>query len=98
MGQKKVRLVVVVRCPLCGAWIIGNAYSEHVESVHLSRAPEGLTAPALAPDTARPESEVRGWEHACGRLTPDAALDLLAELGRRRAQGQDAVFGFELFE
>jgi hypothetical protein len=112
MTRRRVRIVVIVRCPLCGGWIVGNSYGDHVENVHLGGPERGLEVPMRGPDPQAPTPDhnackrlleaLRGdsWEadvEGMG-LTPDRAGEILYELGRRRSQGQDASLGFELFE
>jgi len=112
MGRKRLRIVVIVRCPLCGGWIVGNAYSAHLEDVHLQAPQEGLSAAGCGPGDESPpdrivgpEERLLGVREVCNRclgtaaqLSPSEAGELLNELGRRFQQGQDASLGFLMYD
>lgn len=89
MSKHKVRIVVIVRCPLCGAWIVGNDYSSHLEAAHLKgveRVWEGLV------------DALPGWDDGRPPVDPavplDAADDILKGLTSLRRLRDEA--GHEL--
>lgn len=104
MARKRVRLVVIVRCPLCGEWIVGNSYAVHVTDVHgkgASAVLEPIVAPVSGPMGSgfKAAVESRSRAHlAPDRLTADAAELILIELGEQRRAGHDARLGFLIYE
>jgi hypothetical protein len=112
MGSKRLRIVVIVRCPLCGGWIVGNSYSDHLENVHLPGAERGFSAAGCGPGDENPPLKILGAESAlqggggaeellvdaAGSLSASEAGRLLSELGRRFQQGQDASLGFLMYD
>jgi hypothetical protein len=110
MSADAGEMVVVVRCPLCGGWIIGNDYSRHVEDVHLSALPGALVVQLPSPGSQAPgpDSEPAErlltanqicsacWVEAAGQLTAGAARELLWELDARRRHGQDVCLAIRV--
>ena len=112
MSALRARLVVIVRCPLCGGWIVGNDYSDHVENVHLAALPGSLTDQPPSPRRQGPGSSLepserllrsrevcpKCWVKACSETLPADARRLIEELERRRQRGQDAQMGMIIVE
>lgn len=90
MDIERVRVVVIVRCPLCGSWIVGNDYSHHVTAVHLQKRSDRRSRLV--------ELCIRCRVKVIGRLGRGPARDLIDEIESRRQCGQDTTIGFEQFE
>jgi len=102
--------VVVVRCPLCGAWISGNEYDLHLSNVHpratqrgpvARRRPPGGEAASRCTHLPHEGSESHWLADGEQCLTSlasqfEAAKAFVEELRELHADGLEAVIGVEV--
>lgn len=86
MATKRIRAVVYLRCPLCGAWMPGDGQEMHWSTHHAQmpspapyKLPQALTGPAVPFD-----------QEMAGRILDDLERLVLA--------GQAIALGFEIYE
>jgi len=102
MPLTRIDLVVVVRCPLCGAWIVGSSSATHAADVHgfpqegPHRPADGSVVGPLGSALSRALKDVQRADRLATEMSSDEAALLLAELGRRLSAGQRARLGFLL--
>lgn len=97
MSRECARLVVVVRCPLCGGWMLGNQSSTHLDAYHPESRLGGDLGPPRALSDVYPGPD-GGMKKLISCLPEAEAEALLVELGIRLKVGQDAAIGFEIYE
>jgi len=106
----KAHLVVIVRCPLCGSWIVNTRFREHQGMVHPAdwrhgfSGPPGASAILEVPPTglssstgAGPEIPVPVDDGEIMGLDPTAAALVLQELRLLIRLGLDAALAFHMW-
>jgi len=107
----KAHLVVIVRCPLCGSWIVNTRFREHQSMGHPELWRHGFRGPAGASqilevpahgltrsDTTDPEFRVPLDESEFLGLDPTAAAAVLSELRLLLRLGLDAALAFHMWK
>lgn len=102
MPKTRIDLVVVVRCPMCGGWIVGSSYATHAAAVHglpqygPVRPAESSVVGPLGSGLSRALRGVLAADRVPTEMSCDQASELLVELGRCLKSGQKARLGFML--